>query len=120
MIFIVERAPDFSRAPSQSSERVSLAARANPRDGIDVHRTPGSLAILAGNVEVPDSQNVRVVVPFTKSFNFLTITRVEKDATLLAIFLGELNGNNGAPFVVQEFAEGGWVHGWCSCELESV
>lgn len=86
---------------------------------MNIHRSPGSSALLAGNVEITDSQNVWVVIPFTKSFDFLTITRIEENGALFTILLGELNGNNGASFVFQELAESVGVHE-CSCELKLV
>lgn len=75
--------------------------------------------MLAGNVKIPDSQNVWVVVPFTKSLDFFSIHRVELNGSLFTILLGELNGNNSAPFVFQELAESVGVHE-CSCELKLV
>lgn len=77
---------------------------------MNVHRTPGSLALLTGNAKIADSQNVWIVVPITESFDFFSIHRIKANAPLFTIFLGELNGDNGAAFVVQEFAESGGVH----------
>ena len=78
-----------------------------------MHGTPGPLSLLTGNVKITDSQNVGIVVPFTESFDFLSVHRIEANAPLLTIFLGELNGNNGAACTAQKFAESGGVH-WSS------
>ena len=86
---------------------------------MNVHGTPGSLTLLAGNVKIPNSQNVGIVVPFTKTFDFVSVHGIELNGALFTIFLGELNGNNGAPFVFQELAESRGIHE-CSCELKSV
>lgn len=77
---------------------------------MNVHGTPGSSAMLTGNVKIPDSQNVWVVVPLTKTLDFFSIHRVELNGSLFTILLGELNGNNGASFVFQELAESVGVH----------
>lgn len=75
--------------------------------------------MLAGNVKIPNSQNVGIVVPFTKTLDFFSIHRVELNGSLFTILLGELNGNNSASFVFQELAESVGVHE-CSCELNVV
>lgn len=70
--------------------------------------------MLAGNVKIPNSQNVGIVVPFTKTFDFVSVHGIKLNGALFTIFLGELNGNNGASFVFQELAESVGIHE-CSC-----
>ena len=70
-----------------------------------IKRTPGTLAFLASNAEVPAAHDAGRLEGMASAFHLLTVARVELKLTEAAISLDELHGNDAPPSIFDELLD---------------